>query len=124
MSHFTTIKVEIKNGEILHQTLQELGFEVKCQTLVRGYKSNAIAADYVIQQEHGYDLGFRRQGKSYELIADFWGAAIDPQDFIRLVSQKYAHNSLIASLKSQSFNIERQETLEDGTVRVVVGKWI
>ncbi len=124
MSHFTTIKVEIKNGEILHQTLKELGFEVKCETLVRGYKGNAIAADYVIQQEHGYDLGFRRQGQTYELIADFWGAMIDPQDFIRLITQKYAHNSLLATVKSQGFGIEQQETLEDGTVRVVVGRWI
>jgi len=124
MSHFTTIKVEIKNGEILQQSLQELGFEVKCQTLVRGYKGNTVEADYVIQQDSSYDLGFRRQGQTYELIADFWGAAIDPQDFIRLVTQKYAHNSLLATVKNQGYTVEQQETLEDGTVKLVVGKWI
>jgi hypothetical protein len=124
MSHFTTIKVEIKNGEILKQTLNELGFEVKCQTLVRGYMGNKIAADYVIQQDHGYDLGFRRRGDTFDLIADFWGAMIDPEDFIRLVTQKYAHNSLLAKVSNQGYAIEKQETLEDGTVRVVVGKWI
>jgi hypothetical protein len=124
MSHFTTIKVEIKNGEILEQTLQDLGFEVKCQTVVRGYMGNRIEADYVIPQDHGYDLGFRRQGDSYDLIADFWGAMIDPQDFVQLVTQKYAHNSLLAMVKSQGYNIEQQEILEDGTVRVVVGKWL
>jgi hypothetical protein len=124
MSHFTTIKVEIKNGEILQQTLQDLGFEVKCQTIVRGYMGNRIEADYVILQDHGYDLGFRRQGDSYDLVADFWGAMIDPQDFVKLVMQKYAHNSLLATVKSQGYNIEQQEILEDGTVRVVVGKWL
>jgi len=124
MSHFTTIKVEIKNGEILQQSLQELGFVVKCRTLVRGYKGNKIAADYVIEQDHGYDLGFRKQGQTYELIADFWGAMIDPQDFVRLVTQKYAQNSLLATVKSQGFTVEQQQILEDGTVKVVVGKWI
>jgi Protein of unknown function (DUF1257) len=124
MSHFTTIKVEIKNGEILQQTLQDLGFEVKSHTLVRGYMGNKIEADYVIQQDHGYDLGFRLQGDTYDLIADFWGAMIDPQDFVRLVTQKYALNSLLATVKSQGYNIEQQETLEDGTVRVVAGKWL
>ncbi|AFY74401.1 Protein of unknown function (DUF1257) [Synechococcus sp. PCC 7502] len=124
MSHFTTIKVEIKNGEILQKTLQELGFKVKCQAPVRGYMGSKVEADYVIEQEHGYDLGFRRQGETYELIADFWGAMIDPQDFVRLVTQKYAYNSLLATVKNQGFTLEQQETLADGTVRVVVGRWL
>jgi len=124
MSHFTTIKVEIKNGEILEQTLQDLGFVVEQQTMVRGYRGNTIQADYVIRQDHGYDLGFRKQGETYELVADFWGAAIDPMDFTNLVSQKYAHKVLLATVKSQGFAIEAEETLEDGTVRILVGKWI
>jgi hypothetical protein len=124
MSHFTTIKVEIKNGEILRQSLEELGFKVKRQTLVRGYMGNRVEAEYVIEQDHGYDLGFRRHGETYELIADFWGAMIDPQDFVKLVTQKYAHNSLLATVKNQGYAIEQQEILEDGTVRVVVGKWL
>ncbi len=37
MSHFTSIKVQIKNGEILHQVLQQLGHKVECNTKVRGY---------------------------------------------------------------------------------------
>lgn len=124
MSHFTTIKVEVKNGNILKQALEELGFEVRCQSVVRGYKGNSVEADYVIPQEHGYDLGFRRSGQIYELIADFWGAMIDPQDFMRMVLQKYAHNSLIITAQSQGYTVEQQQTLEDGTVKVVVGKWI
>ena len=32
MSHFTTIKVQIKNGEVLHEVLQELGYQVECNT--------------------------------------------------------------------------------------------
>ncbi len=124
MSHFTTIQVAIKNGEILQKTLQELGFKVKTQTLVRGYMGNKIEADYVIEQDHGYDLGFRRHGETYDLIADFWGAMIDPQDFVRLVTQKYAHNSLLATVQNQGFAIEQQETLGDGTLKVVVGRWI
>jgi len=124
MSHFTTIKVEIKNGEILEQTLQDLGFVVEQQTMVRGYRGNTIQADYVIRQDHGYDLGFRKQGETYELVADFWGAAIDPIDFTNLVSQKYAHKALLATVTSQGFAIESQETLADGTVRVLVGRWV
>jgi hypothetical protein len=124
MSHFTTIKVQIKNGEILQQTLQELGYTVEYNKKVRGYQGNKTNAEYVIQQDNGYDLGFRRNGENYELVADFWGAKIDQQAFVNSIMQKYAHKILMTSVQEQGFNVEEEETLEDGTVRVVVGRWV
>jgi len=124
MSHFTTIKVQIKNGEILHQILQELGYEVEQNTKVRGYSGKTVNAEYVIRQPNGYDLGFRQKGENYELVADFWGAKINQQEFLNRISQKYAHRTLLNSIQSEGFNVEEEEVLEDGTVRVVVGKWV
>lgn len=124
MSHFTTIKVQIKNGDILRQVLQELGYKVECNTMVRGYMGNKTKADYVVRQINGYDLGFRLAGENYELVADFWGAQIDEQEFINAITQKYAHKSLMTTVQSQGFTIEQEETLADGTVRVVVGRWV
>ena len=88
MSHFTTIKVQIKNGEILHQTLQELGYTVECNKKVRGYAGNKTNAEYVVRQDNGYDLGFRRNGEMYELVADFWGAKIDQKSFVNSISKE------------------------------------
>ena len=124
MSHFTTIKVQIKQGEILHQVLQELGYEVEQNTKVRGYIGNTTQAEYVIRQKNGYDLGFRKQGENYELVADFWGAKINQQEFVNNISQKYAHKTLMETIQTEGFNIEEEEVLEDGTVRVVVGRWV
>lgn len=124
MSHFTTIKVQIKNGEILQETLQELGYQVERNTYVRGYEGDRTNAEYVIRQKSGYDLGFRRDGENYELVADFWGARINQQQFINSISQKYAHKTLMATVQEQGFNVEEEEVLEDGTVRVVVARWV
>ena len=124
MSHFTTIKVQIKNGEILNQTLQELGYNVEYNKKVRGYQGNKTDAEYVIRQDNGYDLGFRRNGENYDLVADFWGARIDEKAFVNTIMQKYAHKTLMASVHEQGFNIEEEEVLKDGTVRVVVGRWV
>jgi hypothetical protein len=125
MSHFSRIKVQIKNGALLHEVLQELGHTVECDQQVRGYQGDKTAANYVIRQTNGYDLGFRRDGDdSYELVADFWGARINQQAFLHPILQRYAHKSLMASVAEQGFDVEAQETLEDGTVRVVVGRWI
>lgn len=124
MSHFTTIKVQIKNGEVLHQVLQDLGYKVECNTKVRGYQGDSIHAEYVIRQSNRYDLGFRRNGENYELVADFWGAHINQQAFVNEITQKYAHKTLMTTVHEQGFNVEEEETLEDGTVRVVVGRWV
>jgi len=118
MSHFTTIKVQIKNGELLHQVLEELGYQVESNVQVRGYRGDKTNAEYVIRQSNGYDLGFRRNGEDYELVADFWGARINQQEFINLISQKSARKSLISAWYSEGFNVEEEETLADGTVRL------
>jgi hypothetical protein len=104
--------------------LQELGYQIETNTQVRGYMGKKTTAEYVIRQSNGYDLGFRRQGETYELVADFWGAKINQQEFIQQITQKYAHKTLKTSLNQQGFTIETEETLEDGTVRVIVGKWV
>ena len=124
MSHFTTIKVQIKQGEVLLQVLKELGYQVEQNTQVRGYMGDKTNAEYVIKQSNGYDLGFRKNEESYELVADFWGAKINQQEFINNISQKYAHKTLMETIQTEGFNVEEEEVLADGTVRVVVGRWV
>jgi len=124
MSHFTTIKVQIKQGEVLLDVLQELGYQVEQNTQVRGYRGDTINAEYVIRQANAYDLGFRKNGEGYELVADFWGAEINQQEFINNISQKYAHKTLMETIQTEGFNVEEEEVLADGTVRVIVGRWV
>lgn len=124
MSHFTTIKVQIKNGDTLYQILQELGYRVECNTTVRGYRGITTQAEYVIRQRNGYDLGFRKQGESYELVADFWGAQVDQEAFINTITRMYAHTTLLQTAAAEGFTVEAEETLADGTIRVVVGRWV
>jgi Protein of unknown function (DUF1257) len=124
MSHFTTIKVQIKRGDVLQEVLQELGYAVEQNAQVRGDQGQQLA-DYVIRRSNGYDLGFRKDGdEGYELVADFWGARINQQQFINQVQQKYAHKMLMQTVAEQGYGIEEEEVLEDGTVRVVVGRWV
>jgi hypothetical protein len=124
MSHFTTIKVQIKQGEVLLHVLQELGYQVEQNANVRGYRGDKTHAEYVIKQSNGYDLGFRKNGEGYELVADFWGAKINQQEFINNISQKYAHKTLMETIQTEGFNVEEEEVLADGTVRVIVGRWV
>ncbi len=127
MSHFTTIKVQIKNGEVLAGVLSELGHKVELNTHVRGYEGDRIKAEYVIRRQNGYDIGFRKDKKdddNYEIIADFWGTQLNQTQFVNEIQQKYAHKMLLTTVETQGYTIEAEEVLNDGTVRVVVGRWV
>ncbi len=127
MSHFTTIKVQIKNGDILANVLSTLGHQVEMNTQVRGYQGDRISAEYVIRRQNGYDIGFRKDKKdddNYEVIADFWGTNINQTQFVNEIQQKYAHQMLLTTAANQGYTIESEDVLEDGTVRIVVGRWI
>lgn len=123
MSHFTTIAIEIKNGDFLERALQELGYPVKQNILVRGYLGDTTTADYVIPMPNGYDIGFRKFGDRYELIADMWGMAMNVEEFLGELNQQYATRTILEAATQQGFAIEQQEVLEDGTVRIVIGRW-
>ncbi len=123
MSHFTTIAIEIKNGDLLGQALQALGYPVKQNTLVRGYLGDTTTAEYVIPMPNAYDIGFRKVGDRYELIADMWGLAMNVEEFLGELNQQYAARTVLESATQQGFAIEQQEILEDGTVRIVIGRW-
>jgi Protein of unknown function (DUF1257) len=93
---------------------------------VRGYQGGLTPAEYVIRRSNGYDLGFRksREDDNYEVIADFWGTKINERKFVNEIQQKYAHRMLLKTVDREGYNIEEEEVLEDGTVRVVVGRWV
>ena len=125
MSHFTTIKVQIKNGEVLADILNELGHKVETNTQVRGYQGDRTNAEYVIHRQNGYDIGFRKGiDENYEIIADFSMTQMNQTQFVNEIQQKYAHKMLLTTAANQGYTIEAEEILADGTVRVVVGRWI
>ncbi|NER32977.1 MAG: DUF1257 domain-containing protein [Oscillatoria sp. SIO1A7] len=74
------------------------------------------------RQSNGYDLGFRRNASDYELVANFWLARINQQEFVRSVTQKYARKNPIATVQKEGFDIEEEETLAYATVRVLVSR--
>ena len=125
MSHFTTIKVQIKNSEILADVLTELGHKFETDTQVRGYRGDKTNAEYVIRRSNSYDIGFRKgNDDNYEIVADFSAAGINQSQFVNEIQQKYAHQMLLHTATTQGYSIEAEEVMEDGTVRVVVGRWI
>ncbi|MCL2936035.1 MAG: DUF1257 domain-containing protein [Trichodesmium sp. MAG_R02] len=126
MSHFSQIKTQIRNLKSLQSALTDLGIDWKHgPTKVRGYRGQTSTAEVVIEQKNGYDLGFSWNGNEYELVADlqFWQQAWSVDRFIKMVTQRYAFQTVINETTKQGFQVTEQQKNQDGSIRLVVQRW-
>jgi len=109
MSHWSTIKTQITDKEILIKTLTDLGYKVETDGIVNGYRGAKIPAEVLINTETPYNIGFSRQTSNcYEFIMDVWGVelhnpTIKSTEFIKSVNRKYAENKAHATLKKYGY---------------------
>ena len=126
MSHFSQIKTQIRNLDSLKDALTELGIDWKPGPReVRGYRGQTHPAEVTIEQENGYDIGFRWNGKEYELVADlqYWQQGLSVDWFLRQVTQRYAYQSVVKETARAGFQVTEQEKNQDGSIRLVVQRW-
>jgi hypothetical protein len=126
MSHFSSIKTQIRDLNALKKALTDLQVDWKeGPYAVRGYQGDSRAAELVIEQDNGYDVGFGWNGEEYELVADlqYWKQPLTVNRFLSLVTQRYAVNTVLSTTAEQGFQVSEQVNNQDGTVRLVVQRW-
>ncbi len=126
MSHFSQIKTQIRNIESLQDALSDLGIDWKQgPRQVRGYRGQTHSAEITIEQENGYDVGFKWNGKEYELVADlqYWQQDLSVEGFLRQVTQRYAYQTVMKETVKAGFQVAEQQKNEDGSIRLVVQRW-
>ncbi|BAZ66322.1 MAG: DUF1257 domain-containing protein [Pelatocladus maniniholoensis HA4357-MV3] len=126
MSHFSQIKTQIRNLESLQDALSDLGLDWKQgPRQVRGYRGQTHSAEITIEQENGYDVGFKWNGKEYELVADlqYWQQNLSVEGFLRQVTQRYAYQTVMKETVKAGFQVAEQQKNEDGSIRLVVQRW-
>lgn len=80
MSHFTTIKTQIKDIEALRSACQEMGLTLLQNAEARGYYENKTKGDYVIRLKGPYDIALNQQpGGSFGLTADLWNGHVEQE---------------------------------------------
>lgn len=126
MSHFSQIKTQIRNVESLKDALNDLGIDWRQGPReVRGYRGQTHSAEITIEQNNGYDIGFRWNGKEYELVADlqYWQQDLSVDGFLRHVTQRYAYHTVVKETARVGFQVAEQQQKEDGSIRLVVQRW-
>jgi hypothetical protein len=126
MSHFSQIKTQIRNLESLKDALNDLHIDWKSGPhQVRGYRGQTHDAEVAIEQENGYDVGFRWNGQEYELVADlqYWQQNLSVEGFLRQITQRYAFHTVMKETARAGFQVAEQQNNEDGSIRLVVQRW-
>ncbi|BAZ05511.1 DUF1257 domain-containing protein [Calothrix sp. NIES-3974] len=126
MSHFSQIKTQIRNLDSLQEALTDLGIDWKSGSRpVRGYRGQTHEAEVTIEQENGYDIGFRWNGQEYELVADlqYWQQDLSVDGFLRQVTQRYAYRTVMKETARVGFQVAEEQQNPDGSIRLVVQRW-
>ena len=128
MSHFSTVKTQLRKKEFLKQALIDLGYVPnEGENLVRGYRGQTVKAQMIVEMSQGADVGFRwnESSKSYELVTDLdlWKQSIPIERFLAQVTQRYALNTVLDSTAQEGFQISEQKENLDGSIELVVTRW-
>ena len=128
MSHFTTIKTEIRHKEPLIEALVLLQYDVKENQKLKvsgphGKNHEIVNADLVIAK----DIGFRLNSNtnSYELVTDLqtWNENVPVKRFIDKVNQQYARMLIHSTVKEDGYEVQEEWEMDDGSIELTVTCW-
>ena len=126
MSHFTQVATKLSNKEMLLRVLREMGFEVQEKAQIRGYRGQETYADIAVRMKKGYDVGFLLNNDgTYSFIADWFGVeGYTQEQFVSGVQRQYALATVKEQTFRQGFNLVEEQKNADGSIRVVMRRWI
>ena len=130
MSHFSTIKTQLKDKDTLLEALNLLQYNVnEKQDLVIENPSHA--------EEHPVmnacvavapDIGFcwNEQTQSYDLYSDdqTWSLNVPPSRFIDKVTQQYARMTIHNTMKEEGWQVAEEWEMDDNSIELTLTRWV
>jgi len=128
MSHFSTIKTQLKDAKPLIKALDSLGYIINQEEkFVKGYKGKFTAVDISMNLPGDTKVGFKwdNNSQAYELVTDLdlWKFELPVERFISKVTQMYAYETIISKTKEDGYKIVEQKNQNDGSIELVLTKW-
>src|SRR5512138_3561677 len=122
MSHFSRIQTQFVDKDFLKQAIKDLGFTYEeGEQTVSGFGGQKTPVDIRIKLPLSYDIGLRKKGSTYEIVADWFGVrGINQKDFTERLMQRYAYHASRARLEEQGFAMVEEKVEETGQIRIVL----
>ena len=122
MSHFTTIKTQIKDIEALKSACSEMGLPVLEKAQARGYYENKTQGDFVIKLTGPYDIALNKQADgTFGLTADLWQGHVEKevgQGYGKLLQLYGVHKATMEARKKGLSVLRRQQ--QNGAIKLVL----
>ena len=128
MSHFSTIKTQLKESEPLIKALSNLGFAINQEEkFIKGFRGKFTAVDISLDLPNNTQVGFKWDNNSnlYELVTDLdlWKFELPVERFISKVTQMYAYQTIITKTKEDGYQVVEEKNKNDGSIELVLTKW-
>ena len=128
MSHFSTIKTQLKESQPLIKALDQLGYvSNQDKKFIKGYKGQFTAVDISMDLPGDTKVGFKwdNNSNSYELVTDLdlWKFDLPVERFISKITQMYAYNVIISKTEQNGYQIVEEKNKNDGSIELVLTKW-
>jgi hypothetical protein len=122
MSHFSRIQTQMVDKKFILQALTDLGFKFQeGEQQVMGFGGQKTQVDIRIPLSMSYDIGLRRKGTGYEIVADWIGVrGFKQEEFTQRLLQRYGYRAARAKLEEQGFDMVEEEVEETGQIRIVL----
>jgi hypothetical protein len=123
MSHFATVKTQIKDIEALRDACAEMDLVVLQNVEARGYGNNRLQGEYVIALKGPYDIALNKQeDETYGLTTDWWDGHVEKEvgkDYGKLL-QLYGVHKAMREARQRGYSV-RRAALNDGSVKLSIG---
>lgn len=123
MSHFTTIKTQIKDISALKSAVNEMGLVLLQDAGARGYVNNTQRGEFVIKLKGPYDIAVNKQPDgTYGLTTDWWDGHVEREvgtQFGKLL-QLYAVHKASLEARRKGLTVQRSRK-QDGSIKLVIG---
>lgn len=125
MSHFVTIRTDLRERDHLLGALEDLGHGVETgeRLPLRSDSRQEEYAEIVVDTGSEYDIGLRRRGSHYELVADWYNierhTGLKRQAFLERLTQRYAYRVIRDQAREQNLIVEQEEEANGDIILVL-----
>ena len=123
MSHFTTIKTQIKDINALRSACTEMGLALIQNASARGFINNQTKGEYVIKLNGPYDIALNKnEDGTYGLTTDWWDGHVEKgvgANFGKLL-QLYGVHKASMEARKKGLSVLRRPSKADGSIKLIL----